>query len=501
VLTLPVAGELNARLRQGAEVTEIESDTRGNDVLRSFKRLAVPGLNWWLVAEIEVREALAPVNTLRMRILGFGLLIAAAFLFAARRLAKSVTRPVLALAESARRLGGRDFAARVSVESADEIGELAASFNRMAEQLEQTTVSKGQVDRTLSALINAVFVIEASPGAAPEELLESRIVSANPAALELLGYTREELIGAPFSRIVTAEEARWRSWLEQLLERGRLPAVEASLTPKGGAPIAVLFTAALTAREPGAPAGVVCAAQDITERKRAEAEIRQKQQELEHLTERLITAQEDERRRLARELHDDATQRLAALAIEAGKLARLSGEEARAGIDRIKQELIRVSDEVHGFSRRLHPATLDDLGLAAAIESACRGFFEQGGAPVEVSFEGAVDGLPPNVQLAIYRIVQEALANIRRHAAADQVSIRVAAPDGQPAVLEIQDNGRGFRRDDPGWRPGLGLASMEERARLLGGRFTVDSEPGRGTRIQVTVPTKARDEIATSTPG
>ncbi len=211
--------------------------------------------------------------------------------------------------------------------------------------------------------------------------------------------------------------------------------------------------------------------------------------ELEALAGRLITAQEEERTRVARELHDDFTQRLAAAAFEAGRLEKLPDdpEPVRAGLGRLKNELAEISEEVHTLSRRLHPRMLDDLGLVAALEGECRAVFERGGPVVELSAAGPLTNLSKDAQLAFYRIAQEALRNIHRHSGAEEAEIRLARL-GTRVEMEIRDNGRGFDRSRDDWHPGLGLASMEERARLLGGGFRVESKPGEGTRILVWLP-------------
>jgi len=360
ILNMVVAPDLASRV-SGPRGTELGVDTRGVAVLRSHAPISVAGLDWAVVAEIEAAEALAPIRALQIRILGIGGLVSLAFFATAAWLARSVTTPVLALAHGVRRLEQRDFGARVSVSGNDEIGELAQAFNRMAQRLEQTTVSKA---------------------------------------------------------------------------------------------------------------------------------------ELEVLAGRLITAQEDERRRLARELHDDITQRMAALSIEAGLLEQAATGEpdtsTRAGLSRVRAQLAALSTDIHQLSRRLHPATLDDLGLATAIEAEARAFFERGGPPVEVVVSGQFDDLGPGVRLAIYRIVQESLHNVLKHAEAEQVRLELSR-QLQEIVLRVEDDGRGFSRTMPGWRHGLGLASMEERVRLLGGRLTVESLPGVGTTIEVHVPATGAD--------
>ncbi len=212
--------------------------------------------------------------------------------------------------------------------------------------------------------------------------------------------------------------------------------------------------------------------------------------DLERLAGRLITSQEDERRRVARELHDDLSQRLAALAIEAGRLEHLAGgvhEELRAGFELVKKQVAELSDDVHGISRGLHPAMLEDLGLETAIEVETRAFFERGGAPVELEAGSMPSALSADAKLALYRIVQEGLRNVQKYAEAETVHITLFQ-DGDTVVLRIRDDGRGFDRAAKGFRPGLGLASMEERVRLLGGTLRVESSPGKGTLIEVKIP-------------
>lgn len=482
--------------------TPIATNLQGARVLRSEAPLELPGLRWRVIAEIDAEEALAPVAALRWRIIWQGLAIAAGLVIAARWLAKTVSRPVLSLAESAHRLGEHDFAVRLTVRSEDEIGQLAESFNRMAENLERTTVSKQELDRMLGSLINAVFVIDASRNSMADAVLSAPVRLANRAGLEMLGYDDGDIPDLTLEKMLAPDGRQWHRIAARLFDEGRAPSMQAVLTTKSGEPVPVLLTASWLEEEHGKHPGIVCAAQDISEWKRTQDKLREKQQELELLTERLIAAQEEERSRLARELHDDLTQRLAAVAIEAGWLESIGPGETerwRPMLDRIKREMADLSKDIHGLSRRLHPSTLDDLGLVAGIESECRAFFERGGPPVEFSHSGPFTDLPKETQLGMYRIVQESLRNIARHSHADDVRIDLQR-FGSEVRLEIADNGRGFDRSAPQWRAGLGLASMEERTRLLGGRFAVESAPGTGARISVVIPLgEARGETESST--
>jgi signal transduction histidine kinase len=212
--------------------------------------------------------------------------------------------------------------------------------------------------------------------------------------------------------------------------------------------------------------------------------------ELEALAGRLITTQEDERRRIARELHDDFTQRLAAASIEAGALERLpdgSESELRFRVAQLKRNLSATSEEVHSLSRRLHPALVEDLGCVAAIEGECRAVFERGGPLVNTRITGDFSDVARETQLALYRVTQEALRNVQRHSGAAEADLSLIR-DGNFVVLEIRDAGRGFDPSRPTSDAHLGITSMEERARLLGGSLTVESQPGAGTTLRLRLP-------------
>jgi len=241
-------------------------------------------------------------------------------------------------------------------------------------------------------------------------------------------------------------------------------------------------------------------AHDITERKKAdetlrksEAALRNSQKDLQKLAGRLIAAQEEELRRLSREIHDDLTQRMAVIAIDAGKLEIDLGKIPEVYpytvqmISQIKDELIRVSKDVHNISRQLHPTILDDLGLVRAIESECSMLMKR--EDIEIAFQSAdaPPVIPKDVSLCLYRIAQEGLRNIIRHARAGDAEIILKGADSS-ICLTIRDAGIGFDPAEVRQQQGLGLASMRERASLVGGNFSIKSQCGHGTVISVSVP-------------
>lgn len=210
--------------------------------------------------------------------------------------------------------------------------------------------------------------------------------------------------------------------------------------------------------------------------------------EAQTLSGRLITAHEDERRWLARELHDDITQRLAGLAIAAAKLT--GSDSTHADIEAhcsIRAELIGLSQDVHNLSYRLHPSVIEDLGLVEALRAECERIARTESIRVDVRADELPKGLPNGVTLGIYRVAQEALRNIGRHAKASIVELSLAFSDGG-LRLAVSDNGSGFAPDVQPHRPSLGHASMRERVRLLDGTLDIQSTPGAGTTVVAWVP-------------
>jgi signal transduction histidine kinase len=220
---------------------------------------------------------------------------------------------------------------------------------------------------------------------------------------------------------------------------------------------------------------------DITERKQAERTARE-------LSGRLINAQEAERSRLARELHDDITQRLARLAIDAGRAeAGRNGDGSREMMREVRDGLVRLSEDVHSLSYRLHPALLEDLGLADALRAECERFARQESVPVEIKLEQVPPNTTKGAGLCLFRVTQEALRNVARHAHAHSAAVSLRPFDGG-LQLAVRDTGIGF---DPGQQrhsPSLGLASMRERVHLLRGELDIESAPNQGTSIVAWVP-------------
>jgi len=227
----------------------------------------------------------------------------------------------------------------------------------------------------------------------------------------------------------------------------------------------------------------------VDERRRAEDALRESGETSQKLSWRLLTAHEDERRRLARELHDDITQRLARLAIDAARFEPIEPHAHGDAPWSVHSELVRLSEDVHALSYRLHPSILDDLGLAEALKAECEHVSRREPVQVQVEVQPVPDKLPHDVALCIFRIAQEALRNVARHARASVATVSLALKEGG-LLLAVKDNGIGFDIDATQSRPSLGRAGMGERVRLLGGTFYIKSTPGQGTTVSAWVPLK-----------
>jgi signal transduction histidine kinase len=221
--------------------------------------------------------------------------------------------------------------------------------------------------------------------------------------------------------------------------------------------------------------------QDITRQKQAEEELRS-------LNRRLIQAQEAERALLARELHDDVTQRMAVLAIDLGRAeAAASGGPQAETLRTVREGLVRLSEDIHVLAYQLHPSVLEELGLPEALRTECERRGRQGGIDLTLELDPAPAAVGTDATLCLYRVAQEALGNVVRHAGARTASVILRQMDGG-LLLAIRDDGVGF---DPAERRrgrSLGLASMRERLRLVNGTLDIESVPGQGTAIVAWVP-------------
>ncbi|MFC1957748.1 GAF domain-containing protein [Chloroflexota bacterium] len=214
----------------------------------------------------------------------------------------------------------------------------------------------------------------------------------------------------------------------------------------------------------------------------------------EQLLEKLISAQEEERRRIARELHDEASQSLAALALNlegAADTLPSRYRETKQKLNILKEQAKETLVGIRNLALELRPSVLDDLGLSMAIDWYARDYLSKRGLNVEVEVLKPEVKLPPYTETMLFRIIQEALTNVVKHAEADKVKVQLQLSDSM-IIAQVEDNGKGFDVDaaikGKGGQQNLGIHGMAERTTLLGGTFSIKSQPAKGTRLHVEVP-------------
>jgi PAS domain S-box-containing protein len=339
------------------------------------------------------------------------------------------------------------------------------------------------LEKTLHSLRSAVFVVNADTMVIEE---------CNPAATQIFGYTRDELIGRTTTSLHENEAMaeQFASHLHSAVEdKGFLSDFEFKMRRKDGTVFPTEHSKMPIRNEVGRLVSWVSVVQDITERKRVGEELRQ-------LPWRIIEAQETERLRVARELHDGVNQVIASVKMRLRKVESHVGTlnpAAREILARCDKLLVQALEENRRIAHNLRPSDLDELGLAAACRNFCREIQARTNLTMKCNIAPLGQRLPPAAELNLFRIVQEALTNIEKHAHAKTVRLRLSF-QGDSVVLRIQDDGLGFapqrskaRRGK--WR-GIGLTNMRERALSLGGACEVLSTPEKGTTISVRIPCK-----------
>ena len=320
-------------------------------------------------------------------------------------------------------------------------------------------------------------------------LQEGRFVDVNEAFLTLTGYTREEVIGRTCLEIgLFASEGHRHTALQPLLEAGSLRNAEMSFPTKSGESRLLLCAAELI--ELGGEKCIVVASSDITERKEAE-------QQLAQLTATLLRTQDEERRRIARELHDVTAQSIGLIMLNLAQVQNAASSLDKRSKDRLAESLAfgeQALKDIRTLSYVLHPPLLDQAGLTTALKWYVKGFNERSGVMVDFS-ESGIDGqrMPPEVEYALFRVVQECLTNIRRHTNSETAEINLARHHDHVS-LSVRDYGKGHklqipRNGDGAEFVGVGIPGMRHRLKQLGGDLQVDSSL-EGTTVRATVPVR-----------
>jgi len=333
------------------------------------------------------------------------------------------------------------------------------------------------VDRSKRLLAQRDKLLNLSPDPLCIRDLKGDFRSANEAIVQILGWSERELCSRSFLEFVHPDDrAHTQAAYDEMSGGHSAASVENRYLTKDGHWRWLKWTLA-----PPAPGEyqVSAAARDVTEEKLAREKLRD-------LAAQLMTAQEEERRRIARELHDDVIQRLSTVGIELGLLKRSGGQQEV--VEGLQAQIFELSEDLRSLSHSLHPSILEYGDLPATLEMYCSKFTQQHAIAAAFTTREVPPEIPRGVAVALFRIAQESLRNVALHSGATSASVVLAGGDDGALSLFIIDNGEGFDAGKIKAASGLGLVSIEERARNIGASVTIDSTPEAGTRLTVKVP-------------
>lgn len=345
--------------------------------------------------------------------------------------------------------------------------------------------------------------------------VDGRWLRLNRKLCEIVGYSREELLGMTFQEITYREDldSDLAHVQELLAGRAKRYSMEKRYIRKDGSLVWINLSVALLRDAQGAPKYFISAVEDISARKRMEEAITQSQVELEALVEqrtsalralstRLMQLQDEERRRIARELHDSVGQYLTALAINLDLLSETKAENRYHLVSESRQLLDQCLSEIRTMSHLLHPPLLDETGFASAAQWYVEGFARRSGVQVDLRLP-QIHRLPDNVEITLFRVLQETLNNIHRHSGSNKAEVSLEL-QGSNVILEVRDFGQGIQPERlerfrlSGTGVGVGLAGIRERVSELGGAMRINSSRG-GTCIRISVPVHNQDALTSRT--
>ncbi|MPS48787.1 PAS domain S-box protein [Methylobacillus sp.] len=365
-----------------------------------------------------------------------------------------------------------------------EFSRIAQNFNLMGESLRERTEENRRLALIVQQSADAIMIHDP----------DGNISFWNPAAQRLFGYAPEDIIGKSAALLMPPghEGGQERSSAASMSANGLVEHYDTQRVARDGKLLDVsLSIAPLMDPKSGELIGQICSMRDITERKLAEETARklEENRQLTHLIQRHI---EDERRSLARELHDELGQYVTAIKTFAVAIANKAKQEMPS-IESSAQTIVsaanHIYDGMHNIIRHLRPGSLDNLGLSEALRDAVAGWQAQNpNVTFNLELQGKLDLLGESLNINLYRIVQESVTNALRHAQADRIDIRLSRDENGNLTLLIKDNGIGMNMCNVDQNRHFGLLGMRERVQALYGNFAIDSQPGQGTAITVTIP-------------
>jgi PAS domain S-box-containing protein len=338
------------------------------------------------------------------------------------------------------------------------------------------------------ALLDELF--EQAPQAVALMNVDRQVIRVNREFTRVFGYSPQEVLGRSLTGLIVPEESHHEAEKNMdLAAHGQRVDVEVVRQRKDGCRLQVSVTG-VPVSVPGRQIAVYGIFRDITAQKEAEEELQRSFRQLRELTARLQSVREEERARVAREIHDELGQALTAIKLDLASLMGALRADQEEELDKA-ESILRLIDQtivsVRRIATELRPGILDDLGLVAAVEWAAQESEARAGTKCHLDLPHDDIAIDQERTTAIFRIFQETLTNVTRHAEATRVDVRLGRENGK-IVLEVRDNGRGIAAEQLSSGRSLGILGMRERALLLGGELTITGAPGKGTTVKVLIP-------------
>ncbi|MCR4291089.1 MAG: histidine kinase [Candidatus Scalindua sp.] len=465
----------------------IYTDYRGHLILGVSRY--VEEMDWVILAEKDISEAFAPLASLQrfafiMGVVGVMAILTVAFFFA-----KMITRPITSLALAAGDIANGDLNGIMGIKSKDEIGNLADSFNRMTASLRKFRDDLTESEERYRDLIeNSSEIIY--------RMDKKRFfVDMNKTMLDKLGFLPEELMGMRIDNIVPANEhVKVINHIRRVIGKGS-DSIETMFISRKAEIVYVEINANASYDADGNFIETRAFARDITERMKAAA-AEKHGRELRLLNSHTISIQEKERRRISRELHDDAGQALTAMKINVEMMEKEIPDSAASVRKRLadtKQLLAHTLQEIRTLAFDLRPSLLDHFGVQAAIREYSKNYSERTNIAVQVSGKNIVERFLPEIDILLYRCAQEALNNVVKHSKATNVKIEIIQEERE-IHMKVKDNGNGFdvkeAFEENRNGKSIGLFGMKERIALLNGSLRIHSEKNKGSELEILVPFK-----------
>lgn len=464
-------GKINLLLKQIND--EVEKGIRDVDSLLNQTKSEIDEY-------VEINSTVIKHSTITYLILG--LIITLAIFIGGWLFIKSLTKPIHELVSTTNKISGGKRGAKVKIESRDEFQTLAESFNKMVDSLEESTVSKNYLNNILRNMFDTLIVTD-----------QLKIRSINQSASKLLGFDESELVGKTVLTLFKNEKAdsdKENNLVRDLKDAKAIINHQKFLIAKSGKKIPVLLSCTYLKDQENVNEGLIIVAHDLTE----EIAIEEK---LEHARkERLVAineAQEEERIRIATDLHDGLGQMLTAISYSVQDLDSKQ-KDAQSPIgestEKIQQQIDRAIREAKSIAHNLIPILLKDFGLIVAIENLIVKANELYSTRFRFDAFDFDERIDPKREKVLYRICQESMNNIVKHSKAKNASYQIFRQDDL-VVLVIEDDGVGFNAKVSRFKEkdsGIGLISMRERVLAFEGDFTINSSPGEGTEIIIEIP-------------